>query len=118
MSQCTNWHAVDETTCHLYVKALKQLRPTNTCMCQCLPSSHTRLSSHIDVLLLEHPETLYYHYIVFCVCFITKSFLTYSFFPPTPALSTISRPLLSSMCSITPETYPMSAVAISACNHS
>ena len=26
------------------------------------------------------------------------------FFPPTPALSTISRPLSSSMCSITPET--------------
>ena len=38
------------------------------------------------------------------VCFITKSFLTYSFFSPTPALSTISRPLSSSMCSITPET--------------
>ena len=37
------------------------------------------------------------------VCFITKSFLTYSYFPPTPALSTISRPLSSSMCSITPE---------------
>ena len=37
------------------------------------------------------------------VCFITKSFLTYSFFPPTPALSTISRPLSSYMCSITPE---------------
>ena len=31
------------------------------------------------------------------VCFITKSFLTYSFFPPTPALSTISRPLSSSI---------------------
>ena len=38
------------------------------------------------------------------VCYITKSFLTYSFLPPTPALSTISRPLSSSMCSITPET--------------
>ena len=39
------------------------------------------------------------------VCFIIKSFLTYSFFSsPTPALSTISRPLSSSMCSITPET--------------
>ena len=38
------------------------------------------------------------------VCCITKSFLTYSFFPPTPALSAISRPLSSSMCSITPET--------------
>ena len=37
-------------------------------------------------------------------CFITKSFRTYSFFPPTPALSTISRPLSSSMCSITLET--------------
>ena len=39
-----------------------------------------------------------------CVCFITMSFLTYSFFSPTPALSTISRPLSSSMWSITPET--------------
>ena len=38
------------------------------------------------------------------VCFITKSFLPYSFFPPTPALSTIPRPMSSSMCSITPET--------------
>ena len=38
------------------------------------------------------------------VCFISKSFLIYSFFQPMPALSTISRPLLSSMCSITPET--------------
>ena len=42
--------------------------------------------------------------ILVVVCFITKSFLTYSFFPPIPALSTISRPLSSSMCSITPET--------------
>ena len=38
------------------------------------------------------------------VCFITKSFLTYSFFSPTPALWTIPRPLSSSICSITPET--------------
>ena len=38
------------------------------------------------------------------VCFITKSFLTYSFFSPIPTLSTISRPLSSYMCSITPET--------------
>ena len=38
------------------------------------------------------------------VCFITKSFLTYSFSPLTPALSAVSRPLSSSMCSITPET--------------
>ena len=38
------------------------------------------------------------------VCFITKSFLTYSFLSPAPALLTISRPLSSSMCSITPET--------------
>ena len=42
--------------------------------------------------------------IYFCVYFITKSFLTYSFFPPIPAISNISRPLSSSMCSITPET--------------
>ena len=38
------------------------------------------------------------------VYFITKSFLTYSFFPPTPALSTISRPLSSYKCPFTPET--------------
>ena len=38
------------------------------------------------------------------VCFIIKSILTYSFFSPTPALSTISKPFSSSMCSITPET--------------
>ena len=38
------------------------------------------------------------------VCFFTKSFLTYSFLPPIPALSTISRPLSSSMFSIAPET--------------
>ena len=38
------------------------------------------------------------------VCFITKSFLTYSIVSPTPALSTICRPLSSYVCSITPET--------------
>ena len=38
------------------------------------------------------------------VCFITKSFLTYSFVLPTPTLSTICRPLSSYICSITPET--------------
>ena len=44
-------------------------------------------------------------WVIYCLfCFITKSFLTHSFFPPIPALSTISRPLSSSMCSITPET--------------
>ena len=42
--------------------------------------------------------------VLLVVCFSTKSFLTYSFFLPTLALSTISRPLSSSMCSITPET--------------
>ena len=48
---------------------------------------------------------MFYILFLFCfVYFITKSFQTYSFFPPTPALSTISRPLSSSMCSITPET--------------
>ena len=44
-----------------------------------------------------HSDTLF-------ICFITKSFLTYSFFSPIPALSTISRPLSSFMCSIIPET--------------
>ena len=42
-------------------------------------------------------------WILIFVLIITKSFLTY-FFPPTPTLSTISRPSPSSMCSITPET--------------
>ena len=42
----------------------------------------------------------------FClfVCFITKSFLTYSFVLPTSTLSTICRPLSSYTCLITPET--------------
>ena len=38
------------------------------------------------------------------VCFINKSFLTYSFVLPTPTLSTICRPLSNYTCSITPET--------------
>ena len=51
------------------------------------------------------PHTLKYMWLLIVLfCFITKSFLTYWFFPPTPALSIISRPLSSSMCSITPET--------------
>ena len=47
---------------------------------------------------------LFYTCYILFVCIITKSFLTYSFCQPTPALSTISRLLSSSMCSITPET--------------
>ena len=43
------------------------------------------------------------------VCFITKSFLTYSFVLPTPTLSTICRPLSSYTCSITPETVNVSS---------
>ena len=43
-------------------------------------------------------------FICLFVCFITKSFLTYSFVLPIPTLSTICRPLSSYMCSITPET--------------
>ena len=38
-----------------------------------------------------------FHTRLVVVCFITKSFLTYSFFPPTPALSIISWPLSSSI---------------------
>ena len=38
------------------------------------------------------------------VCFITKSFLTYSFVLPTHTLSTVCSPLSSYVCSITPET--------------
>ena len=48
------------------------------------------------------------------VCFITKSFLTYSFFPPTPALSTISK-LCQAPCVQSHQRQPMSAVAITAC---
>ena len=54
--------------------------------------------------MLHHVRHLLSHVQNTVVCFITKSFLTYSFFPPTHVLSTISRPLSSSMCSITPET--------------
>ena len=41
-----------------------------------------------------------------CCLFVSllSHFWLIHFFPPTPALSTISRPLSSSMCSITPET--------------
>ena len=60
-----------------------------------------RFESWTDTLLSTGVSMLMH---VLFVCFITKSFLTYSFFPPTPALSSISRPLSSSMCSITPET--------------
>ena len=48
-----------------------------------------------SVLRLNHAV-----YVCLFVCFITKSFLTYSFVLPTPTLSTICRPL-----SITPEIY-------------
>ena len=56
-------------------------------------------------MLIHGPTSRYIEH-VSCLfaCFITKSILIYSFFSPTPALSTISRPLSSSMCSITPET--------------
>ena len=55
---------------------------------------------YLALLLLVYTTT-----VCLFLCFITKSFLTYSFFfSPTPALSTISRSLSSSMCSITPET--------------
>ena len=36
---------------------------------------------------------------IYIVCFITKSFLTYSFVLPTQTLSTICRPLSSYVCS-------------------
>ena len=44
------------------------------------------------------------YFVCLFVCFITKSFLTYSFVLPTPTLWTICRPLSSYTCSITPET--------------
>ena len=43
-------------------------------------------------------------YVCLFVCFITKSFLTYSFVSTSPALSTICRPFSTYVCSITPET--------------
>ena len=49
-------------------------------------------------------RTKYIAIYVMFVCFITKSILTYPFFPRIPALWTISPPLSSSMCSITPGT--------------
>ena len=52
-------------------------------------------------------------YVCLFVCFITKSFLTYSFVLPTPTLSTVCRPLSSYVCSITSQ--PTSAVAIATC---
>ena len=58
---------------------------------------------YLHVLCTWHIRSCYSCFFLF-VCFIAMSFLTYSFFPPIPALSTISRPLSSSMCSITPET--------------
>ena len=67
------------------------------CVCKCY------LAETIHMQLWDIFAGMFCSLFVF-VCFITKSFLTYSCFPPTPALSTISRPLSSSMCSITPET--------------
>ena len=53
------------------------------------------IRSRMVLMLMEY---------VFFVCFITKSFLTYSFVLPTPTLSTICRLLSSYTCSITPQT--------------
>ena len=59
-----------------------------------------------DGLILQISCNIFlaFKWILIFVCFITKSFLTYSFVLPTPTLSTICRPLSSYMCSITPET--------------
>ena len=48
------------------------------------------------------------------VCFITKSFLTYSFVLPTPTLSTICRPCQAT-CVQSHQRQPTSAVAIATC---
>ena len=66
-----------------------------------------------NITLVEVSQRAYNHlcvrdawlfgYCLFVVCFITKSFLTYSFIP-TPTLSTVCRPLSSYVCSIIPET--------------
>ena len=64
--------------------------------------SYTHTHTHTHHWISEQ-----FHNIMFVclfVCFITKSFLTYSFVLPTPTLSTICRPLSSYTCSITPET--------------
>ena len=53
--------------------------------------------------------------LMFDVYFITQSFLTYSFFSPKPALSTISRPLSSYACVQSHYEQPCSAVAIATC---
>ena len=94
---------------------------TSHCLSQCWPRSMSQCwprlmlqygvirPQWLDIKLLcitAQPNLMIsYESPIYIVClFITKSFLTYSFFPPTLALSTVSRPLSSSMCSITPET--------------
>ena len=57
--------------------------------------------THGRLYVVQHQAQLFDNLFV---CFITKSFLTYSFVLPTLTLSTICRPLSSYTCSITSET--------------
>ena len=79
-----------------------------------LDVSDAMLTSEVTLIIIQnihlhHGQSLKGHSheyvcLFLFVCFITKSFLTYSFVLPTPTLSTICRPLSSYTCSITPET--------------
>ena len=71
--------------------------------CAHLGSTGSRWAPCCPHELCYRGSDFYFNICVF-VCFITKSFLTYSFVSTSPALSTICRPLSSYVCSITPET--------------
>ena len=60
----------------------------------CNPQPRVQYLNHSAIALHSH----------YIVCFITKSFLTFSFLSPAPALSTICWSLSSYLWSITPET--------------
>ena len=111
-SRCINRHGFDQFRKELLVFLMASHRRWGVwfhrkqdCLFKKRVQDNSQLPSCLSALLvLSAPEDSPYKGRISVVCFITKSFLTYSFFPPTPALSTISRSLSSSMCSITPET--------------
>ena len=85
----------------VWTRSQSHLENINSDETNCLPNTYMQQTSIEMYRIDAGPLSLF---VCLFVCFITKSFLTYSFFPPTPALSTISRHLSSSMCAITTET--------------
>ena len=83
--------------------------PTSLCMKRSRPSSGDMFILKLQLSLCSSwscncPKTMSL-WINFVRLFVSLlSHFWHSFFPPTPALSTISRALSSSMCSITPKT--------------